>query len=409
MRAGDLLHSVRFVVADRARAALTLLGIMIGAGSIVLLASLLRGGEEALIRSNQDAVDADLIEVRREEVPLHQTRKTRRELSRTDGETLAASRALDGAEVGTESSRGARILYEGRKKRVTVVSANPSALALYRLEMHRGRFLHESDLADRRRVCVIGHEVWKELLEEAPIDALTITVEGQRWSVIGVLAEKPYPGSTDSTNVWNRKVVIPETTYDAIFAVTHEVDRIRVRRRADADAAPLAALRRVIESTLRRRHFGVQNFKVEDESDHAQERLIFDMVKLLLFSTGLIALLVGGINIMNIMLVTVTERTREIGVRRAVGAAPRMILIQFLFESAAVSLIGGALGVTAGLTLSWASAALLDRLLGRWPLHVELLSIALGLGLSVVTGVVFGLYPAWRAARLDPIEALRSE
>jgi putative ABC transport system permease protein len=112
---------------------------------------------------------------------------------------------------------------------------------------------------------------------------------------------------------------------------------------------------------------------------------------------------------MNVMLVTVTERTREIGIRRAVGAPPRAILVQFLVEAAAIALAGGVAGVLTGIGLSWLAARGLARLVGQWALHVEPWSIALGLALSLVTGIAFGLFPAWRASRLDPVEALRYE
>jgi putative ABC transport system permease protein len=416
MRLLDLLRSARFVADGRARAALTLLGIMIGTSSIVLLASLLRGGEDALIRASQQASEADLIQVRRDEPSIRDRHRTRRELSRDDARALAASRALGGAGVQSESVRRAEAQVNGKKKRISLVSAGPPALALYRLEIARGRFFDGADLAERRRVCVVGHEVWQDLfggraaLDTGAAGPLRLTAAGHTWTVIGVLADRPILGSTDSTNIWNRKVLVPETSYDALLSPAHEVDRLYVRRDpAAAVRTPLAALRSVIDSTLRRRHFGVKNFKVGDDEGSGQEKLILSVIKLLLLSTGLIALLVGGINIMNIMLVSVTERTREIGIRRAVGASPRAILAQFLLEAAGVSLLGGALGVLAGLGVSWASAALLTQVVGRWAFHVEIWSIALGLGLSAVTGVVFGFYPAWRAARLDPIEALRAE
>jgi len=108
-------------------------------------------------------------------------------------------------------------------------------------------------------------------------------------------------------------------------------------------------------------------------------------------------------------LVTVTERTREIGVRRAIGANPTSIMVQFLLESGLIALAGGLIGVCGGLSLAWATAALLTKLLGNWNLHIEMWSILLGLGLSVSTGVIFGIFPAWRAAKLDPVEALRYE
>ncbi|MGK3996705.1 ABC transporter permease [Sorangium sp. So ce1024] len=415
MRLGDLLHSARAVVADRTRAALTLLGIIIGTGSIVLLASLLAGGEEALLRASQQAVEADLIQIHPAEVSLADRGRTRRELSRDDARALDASRALGGASALSESLRQAEARAGAKKKRITLVSATPAAPALYGLELAAGRFLTEGDLGARRRVCVVGHEIWAELFGGPPARAagaepLHMTADGHVWTVIGVLKDRPILGSTDSTDIWNRKVLVPETTFDALFSPAHTTDRIYVRQDPIvAVRSPLAALRGIIDATLQRRHYGVKNFTIEDKDSHGQERLVLDIIKMLLLSTGVVALIVGGINIMNIMLVTVTERTREIGIRRAVGASPRAILLQFLCEAAAVSLLGGVLGVLSGVALSWLAGVLLTQLVGRWAFQVEIWSIVLGLGLSVTIGVAFGFYPAWRAARLDPIEALRTE
>jgi putative ABC transport system permease protein len=139
------------------------------------------------------------------------------------------------------------------------------------------------------------------------------------------------------------------------------------------------------------------------------DRLILPIIEMLLLGTGLLSLFVGGINIMNIMLVTVTERTREIGVRRAVGAPPSAILIQFLLEASFIALVGGVIGVLGGVAMTGAASLALARLLGAWKMHVEPWSIALGLSLSLAVGVAFGLVPALRAARLDPVEALRYE
>jgi putative ABC transport system permease protein len=407
----DLLSMVRAALANRGRAALTLLGIMIGAATIVLLASLMRGGEEALIAKNQQAVDADLITVSRAAAPVSDRDRTRRELSRTDARLLEGSEALGGAAVGGESTRPARAELEGRKKKVSLISSNPGALALYRLEVAKGRFLADDDLAERRRVCVVGAEVWTELLQgRADLGATHLTVDGRLWSVVGVLARKPILGSTDSTDLWDRRVLIPETTYDTVLSPGHEVDRLYVRRKkGPVISTPMDALRRVVAATLTRRHLGVGNFKLEDAQGRGQEELIFLVIKVLLLSTGLIALFVGGINIMNVMLVTVTERTREIGVRRAVGASPRAILLQFLIEASFLAFVGGLLGVALGAGLAWLAAQVLNNVLGTWAFHLELWSVALGLGLSALTGVVFGIYPAWRAAKLDPIEALRAE
>ncbi len=410
MRIMDLARAVRFALQGGMRTALTLLGLVIGTGSIVLLASLLHGGREALLQANQDATDADLIRVRRDDPAPRDRKRTHRALGRADGELVAGSPALHGAAVGSEVDHRTAAFFGGKKKPVSLISAAPTAPALYRLSLARGRFFGDDDLRERRRIAVVGHEVWVELLKEAPLADLHLTVDREVYAVVGVLADKPILGSTDSTDIWNRRVLIPETTYDAILSPSHDAARLYVRRpRAPEISPPLAVLRQLTSSAILRRHLGVKNFKVEEAAGSGQEQLILGVIQALLLGTGLIALLVGGINIMNIMLVTVTERTREIGVRRAVGASPRLVLLQFLVEAAALSSIGGVAGVAGGAALAWLASLLLGKVLGAWSFHVAPWSIVLGLGLSLLTGVVFGLYPAMRAARVDPIEALRAQ
>lgn len=406
MRIDDVFMLLRGALAHRSRTALTLLGVIIGTGSIVLLASLLKGGEEALLRANQGATDSDLVQVRQDDVPFASREKTQRALSRGDATVLAGSRLLGNAMVAGEGSRETRAYYEGRRKRVTLVSANAETAALYRLDVDHGRFVDDDDVIMRRRICIVGQEVWSELLEKrADLTGLRLMIDDELFAVVGVLKNKPMMGSTSGTSIWNRKVLIPETTYDATLETAHAVNRIYVR----TSTLSQDATRSVVRSTLLRRHFGVENFKMKPPANSGQERLILNIVKYLLLSTGLLALFASGINIMNVMLVTVTERTREIGVRRAVGATRSTILGQFLLESAFVATLGGVLGVLAGLGVAWGASRLLARVLGRWELYVEPWSIAVGLALALATGILFGSFPAWRASRLDPIEALRFE
>ncbi len=162
VRALDLV-SLRGVFAHRSRTLLTLLGVVIGAGSIVVLAGLLRAGEEALVYTSQQAVEADLVQVDADAAPVGQRVRPRRELSRADADTLGDAEMLDGTRVGAESSLETEARSQGRKRTARVASARPESRALYQLSLARGRFLDEDDLAGRRRVCVVGHEIYEAL------------------------------------------------------------------------------------------------------------------------------------------------------------------------------------------------------------------------------------------------------
>jgi putative ABC transport system permease protein len=404
----DFLHSLGNAFSHRLRAALTLLGIVIGSGSIVLLASLIGAGTTYLVSANQTVSDDDVVQARAKDPPPEQRERTSRPLTRADAEEVQKAGALEGAMVAPERSEDVAAHFEGRTKNVAIVSSSAQTLALYRLNVAIGRPLDDEDRASGRRVAVVGHEVHEELLRAAPLaPSLTLEIDGRLFAVVGVLAKKPMMGAGMSTFAWDRKVLVPETTYDAIYSPTHEVSRICVRRPSSKEGRQMT--RATVQSVLLRRHFGVVNFNLQKDQSGGTEQLIFDIVRVLLLGTGVLALLASGINIMNVMLVTVSERTREIGLRRAIGATPKSILVQFLLESATLSFTGGMIGVATGAFLAWVIALAARSSFGHWDFVVPAWSVALGLSLAVVTGLVFGILPAWRASRVSPIEALRAE
>jgi putative ABC transport system permease protein len=413
MRLVDQLRSVRHTFdANRGRTALTLIGIMIGAGSIVLLASLLSGGQQQLLDRDQDASGSDVVQIDSDDAPIKQKQKTKRELGRGDQEVLSGAPLLPGAHVTSEKDRWTKVLFHKRKKRVALVGADPVALSLYRLEMGPGRFVTADDVRAGARVAVVGINVAHELFPDVDPLGQEITVDGVQWTVVGVLKNKPGFGGGDGPWMWNSKILVPRTTFDAVFDNAHLVDQVFVRVADSSVPLPvrLEAARAAIRSTLERRHYGVDNFKIDRNNEDAQQfEVITGVIKMLLLGTALLSLFVGGINIMNIMLVTVTERTREIGIRRAIGANPTSIMMQFVLEAAFIALTGGLIGVVGGVGLARLVTFVLTWKLGSWTFEIQAWSIGLGLGLSVVTGIVFGLFPAWRASRLDPVEALRYE
>ncbi|MCA9595820.1 MAG: ABC transporter permease [Myxococcales bacterium] len=401
----EITRTLRSLTQAPGRLFLTLLGIVIGSAAIVLVMSLLEGGKSALIRTNQGVTGADLVVVSGKRLPERARLLGRPELSRADGTALAKTRLLQDRSVHADASRDTRAYFRGKNKRVRVVSGNPRVAELYRVETAKGRFLVASDLVQRRRVCVVGDEIYEELLRRAPLDReLALSIDGTRWQIVGVLKKKPMIGSTTGTWVWGRKVVVPETSYDLRYAPEHGADRLIVRA-----GTRVRAVRSTIRALVSHLHAGAENFELDDPSGAKQEELILSVIGLLLLGTGVLALFVGGINVMNVMLVRVTERTREIGLRRALGATRGSILRLFLAESVLLSGVGGFLGVLLGSGLAALCALGLSQVFGSFPIQVSSLSLLLGAGLSLVTGVVFGVLPAWRAAKLDPVVALRVE
>ena len=404
----DLVRSLGGAFAHRLRASLTLLGIMIGSGSIVLLASLIVGGRTLLIDQNQGITDSDVVVIEKNQAPPDKQDKTQRPLSRLDKSELEDSDSLNGALVAAEGSHWEMLHIDGQERWINVVSGSEQTLKLYRLSIAEGRMLDATDREKGNRVCVIGHNLHKDLFNERPIGSgMKLKAGEELYEVVGVLAMKPSMGNKSGGWAWDNKVILPETTFDATYGSDHAVSRIYVR--ASSNVKTRATTRATVMSVLLRRHLGIANFKLRDDDSGGTEQLILMTIQILLLGTGLLALLASGINIMNVMLVTVAERRKEIGLRRAIGAPPRSIMIQFLLEATALSFVGGTLGVLAGAALAWLVAFGARASLGKWNFELPLWSIALGLGLAVVIGVVFGLAPAWRAAKVSPIDALRGE
>ena len=402
---------------NRIRFLLTLSGVIVGAASLVLLSGLLAGGKEALMGASRSAAEEDLIEVRDRDVPQKEARRTTRPMSNGDVETLDVSPLLEKARVVGMRRWRTTAVWKKKRKMIALVGTRMDSLDLYRLTLAQGRFFSELDVQERRRVVVIGHRIWQDLFDSpGSLDGLELkTADGARFAVIGVLSKKPQMGGGDGPWQWDSRALLPDTTFQTALPQTiverRGMDRIFVRLATVRDLAErIGAVRAVVKSTLLRRHYGVTNFRIsgEDGNDGA-DKVILLVISLLIMGTAIISLVVGGINVMNIMLVSITERTREIGVRRAVGAPRSLIMWQFLAESTVTAGLGGLLGVIIGAGLTFTASVILTRVTGHWTFHVVPWAPPLALGAAMFVGASFGLYPAWRASRLDPVEALRFE
>lgn len=402
------------IAVNRLRFLLTLSGVIVGSASMVLLSGLLAGAKEALLGAAHGANEDDLIEISGREVPDKQRHHTFRPIDSGDVATLSGSPLLSEARTVGLRERWETANWHRKKKSVALIGTRVDSLSLYRLSMDKGRFFTEEEVREHRAVCVIGHRVFTELFgAPTSLEGLEVQAAGARFAVVGVLAAKPQMGGGNGPWMWDSRVLLPDTTFGVALSSTvaerRALERIFVRL---VDVRHLAeridAVRAVVKSTLLRRHYGVENFHLSGENKAAGDMIIL-VISALVMATAVVSLVVGGINVMNIMLVSITERTREIGVRRAVGAPRSLIMMQFLAESTLTAALGGLAGIVIGAGFTLAASAILAKLTGAWAFHLAAWAPPVALGAAMFVGATFGLYPAWRASRLDPVEALRFE
>ncbi|HEY0592654.1 MAG TPA: FtsX-like permease family protein, partial [Thermoanaerobaculia bacterium] len=273
----------------------------------------------------------------------------------------------------------------------------------------RGRFFTPIDLLEKKRVATIGIEAARKLgIGDEPIGK-SVRIEGNAFTVVGVMEKKGQTFGQDQDNI----VLIPFTTAAAIYGPEAVRTLLLDFQAASSNTTDLA--REQIRDILRARH-GLRKEEQKDDFRIILQEEILEAVGKALTMTSLvmaaivgIALLVGGIGIMNIMLVSVTERTREIGVRKAVGARRQDVLLQFLIEAMALSGLGGVVGIGIGIGLAMAVRQLLTKWVTFPAVHTPLWAILLAFGFCGALGIIFGIYPAAKASKLDPIDALRYE
>ncbi len=397
------------IIAHPLRSGLTSLGVVIGVAAVVMMTSIGLGAQKR-VTDTISGLGSNLIIVS----PL-QPRTTGGVMggagagqSLTDADTEVIRRQVEGAVAVAPSVTGmAQVTADGANWNTSIVGVSPEYLEARDLTVATGRMFEERDARQGRKVAVLGPTVVTQLWGDADPIGKRIRIRGAPFEVIGVLGSK---GQSSFGRDQDDLILSPlETVRSRIIGRRIKADSVQTIYVKAVSEEELASVQEDIDSTLRAEH----KIQAGDDDDFQTQNLasILEASKaaigaftVLLAAIAGVSLVVGGVGIMNIMLVAVTERTREIGLRMALGARRKDVLAQFALEAVVLSLFGGLIGLAIGLLGAAGIAAI-----GDWPFALPTWAIPVALGFSSLVGLVFGAYPAWRAARLDPIEALRRE
>ena len=398
------------------RSALTTLGIVIGITTVITVTSVINGLNENVLGGIRELGSDTIIAYRFPWASLSRPPSewfTRKELQPEWAEEIAllpyvkaasASMRIFQPQFGSGTEDVRRGAY--RAKNVILQGNQPSIGEIFDLKIAHGRFFNETDSEHRAPVVLLGYDTTRILFPESPDNSLgkEVTIDGQLFTVIGTL-QKQRQGVSGGTNPEDNSAYMPVTTLRKLYPNQKDYVIFAKARYPDKVGEAVEEIR-----DLLRRKRRLPNNKPDDfalfTSDYFLElwNKISGMIFILMFAIAFVGLIVGGVGVMNIMLVSVTERTREIGVRKALGARRSNILAQFLIEAVTLSAVGGVIGVLFGSGIS-----LLLRYGLKMSAVLSLFWIVTALVMCGMIGIVFGVYPAWKAARLDPVEALRYE
>ncbi|MDQ0464173.1 putative ABC transport system permease protein [Caulobacter ginsengisoli] len=398
------------IIAHPMRSALTSLGVVIGVAAVVMMTSIGLGAQKQ-VTSAIGGLGSNLLIVSpgASRGPgggfVSQGAGTNLTLTEEDAKALGTLESV--VAVAPSVRGGAQLTAEGANWNTRIEGVTPDYLVARDLTIASGRMIDEAEARQGRKVAVIGQTVATSLFGDSDPLGKRIRVGTVPFEVIGVLASKGQSGfGQDQDDI----VLGPlEAVRSRVVGKRVKGDNVQTIYVKAADADSLDRVQEDATNLLRERHrirqgadddFNVQNLASITEALQSSIKTFTG----LLAAVAAVSLLVGGVGIMNIMLVAVTERTREIGLRMAVGARRTDVLFQFALEAVVLSVVGGAIGLVLGI-----GGAMLMAKLGNWPTAIAGWSVPLSLGFSMLVGLVFGAYPSWRAARLDPIEALRRE
>jgi len=411
--------ALRALTVNKMRAGLTMLGIIIGISAVIILVSVGQG-VQAAVGEEMKGIGSNLVFVMPGELEASNTSMRSNFLRSVNVSTLTYSDALamadranvpDLTSVAPEFVGSAKVIYSSKNAQTSISGVTPEFQIVRNFWPVSGDFINDNDVRTKARVAVLGQRVLEDLFP-AGVNPLGQTIKINRvpFRVIGVMEDKATSSFSDDNDV----VYIPLSTSQTRLFGGRDISgdyTVSVIYAKATDESRLDAARDQIVRLLRRRHGLIYGTDKDDFSVLTQKDIatvLDNLTAIITVFLGLIAtvsLIVGGIGIMNIMLVSVTERTREIGIRKAVGAKRQAILIQFLIEAIVLSLIGGFIGISIGVVGTIVISGAVHGLTTR----ISPSTIALATGFSMAVGLFFGIYPATRASRLNPIDALRYE
>lgn len=408
----EIIEGVRIAVqaiwANKMRSTLTTLGVIIGIASVTLMATVINGLDQEFEKSLSQ-LGADVLYV--DQFPWGQNTdrewwrlRNRPAIQPALAQTIRERARFAGA-VAPSTDTDRTVEYQGRDIEAQITGSTPEYGRIKDVELAQGRFLTQADERRARNVCVIGADVADELFPVATPLGKSIDLNGPPCQVVGVQTRQG-EGLFSGPGTPDERIIVPFSTYDKLFGVSRQwgvnimvkVDEGASMRRAEDELTGLVRTARGVAPGER------NNFAINDQQ---QVRASFAGTKIAIYGVGLfltgLALVVGGIGVMNIMFVSVRERTKEIGIRKAVGAKKRTILLQFLVEAVIVCLIGGLIGL--GLSALGAMGISALGFTASLPMQTVVIAFVICVGV----GILFGIAPAWQAATADPIEALRYE